>query len=319
MKYNKIIVNCRIAEVPLIGRIYIANLQRDMELLAVKYKYYTAESIKEQLDKLVVVEGLVSPVTVLESKKTVTKRIRTTIHEIRTHLNDLERFIKHSKNLSLPLKSFRLHEVREMIKSRNVDGLIQCTKDTMVFVDDNLAALKLKGLTVEERQYYDDVIEQLAADKVLQAAKVSTRRVLSQDNINTINDFLRDMVLGLGDGYSFFHDNPALQKDYTFVHLHVLVHLQHKPAKGKKDTLGAVSGKATDKFTHLPQEGVVVRVLNTDFSTTTDADGDYMIDGLVAGKYVMMFKATGCKDFVAENVEIKVGKDTDLDVEMVVE
>ena len=32
-----------------------------------------------------------------------------------------------------------------------------------------------------------------------------------------------------------------------------------------------------------------------------------------------MFKATGCKDFVAENVEIKVGTDTDLDVEMVVE
>ena len=316
MKYNRIILNCRISEVPLIGRMYISNLQRDIDLLFAKYKYYTSENTKMQLDKLILVEGLISPVTVLESKKTVTKRIKTTMEEIRPHLKDLENFINHTKKLSLPLESFRLHEIREMIKIHNIDGVIQCIKDTMVFVDENLAALKLTGLTDEERQYYEDVIAKLAADKVLQAAKVSTRRVLSQDNINTINDFASDMLLGLSDGFAVFAKNPALQKDYVFVHLRGQVRLLHKPAKGKKDPLGAVSGKALDKATHLPKAGVQVRALNTDFSTTTDANGEYMIDGLVAGTYALMFKATGCKDLLAEKVVIKAGKDTDFDVEM---
>ena len=318
MEYNKIIVNCRIEEVPLIGRIFITNLKRDKPLFFADMDDYTDEYIKTLEDQLVEIEGLIRPVTVTEVQKAVTARIKATLGEIRPHVNALARRIRRAKNLTLPLESFRLSDIREQISKKDIEGVIQCIKDSMVFVDQNIAALKLKGFKDEDRQYFDDVIAQLTADKVSQSEKGTERRVLSQDNIHTINAFVSEMMLVLKDGYDILEKNPALRKDYTFVHLRSLVRQQRKATGGhkRKETLGAVSGKVTDKATHLPKAGVLVRAMNTDFTTTTDANGEYMIDGLTKGKYVMQFKVTGCKDLYTENVTIKAGKDTELNVEM---
>ena len=317
MEYNKIIVNCRIEEVPLIGRIYLSNMTRDRELFFAKSKDYTSEYLKTEENKLVVIEAMIQPITVTEAKKTITERIRATIADISPHLDDLERYIRHAHELTVAPDSFMVPVLRKKIHRKNAKGVIQCIKNTMVIVDANLVALKEAGLTDEDRQYYDDVVTKLSADKVLQSAKVSYRRLLSQANTNTMNDFLRDMLIGLKDGFGIFKKNPALQKDYTFVYLRSQVRLQHKPPKNnKKDTLGAVSGKVLTKATHLPRAGVQVRALNTNLSTTTDADGEYMIDGVAAGLCALMFKSSGCKDLLAENIVIKAGKDTDFNVEM---
>ncbi len=317
MEYHKIIVNCRIEEVSLIGRIYISNVTRDRELLFTKSKDYTTEYIKKEEDKLVVIEAMIQPMTVTEAKKKITERIQATIADVSLHIDDLERYIRHAKDLIVASDSFRLPELRSRIHNKSAKGVIQCIKNSMVIVDNNLEALKLAGLTDDDRHYYDEVVAKLTADKVLQSAKGNYRRLLSQANTNTMNDFLRDMLIGLKDGFGIFKKNPALQKDYTFVYLRSQVRLQHKPPKNnQKEILGAVSGEVFTKATHLPMAGVQVRALNTNLSTTTDANGEYMIEGVTTGLCAMMFKTTGCKDLLAENIVIKAGKETDFNVEM---
>ena len=71
---------------------------------------------------------------------------------------------------------------------------------------------------------------------------------------------------------------------------------------------GTVRGKITDTTdTHNPIEGVRVMILaknKTGFTTTTDANGDYKLTGIPAGRYLISLQKEGYNDWRGRSLTV---------------
>ncbi len=76
---------------------------------------------------------------------------------------------------------------------------------------------------------------------------------------------------------------------------------------------GSIEGKITEIIDNIetPIENEIVQVYSIDDvlikDTLTDADGDFMIQGLEAGNYILKVSKTGYKEYVSEEVTVAVG------------
>lgn len=84
-------------------------------------------------------------------------------------------------------------------------------------------------------------------------------------------------------------------------------------------TTGSIVGTAMDP-TSAVIPGVVVTALDANgqaFSSTVDDKGEYRIENLAPGAYKLVAAAPGFRDYLQENVIVKVGEPTHADIKMV--
>lgn len=79
---------------------------------------------------------------------------------------------------------------------------------------------------------------------------------------------------------------------------------------------GKITGNIFDRKSGKPLYGVNILVKNTFIGTSTDASGEFIIDHLSEGKYVLSISMIGYKKRTISNLEIFRGRLTNLDIEL---
>ncbi|WP_316803930.1 TonB-dependent receptor [Pedobacter nototheniae] len=79
---------------------------------------------------------------------------------------------------------------------------------------------------------------------------------------------------------------------------------------------GKISGKVTDKSTGQTLVGLSVLIEGTSIGTTSDADGNYVLNTVKPGTYKVVFSFISFKKQVVPNVKVTSGKTTSVDVIM---
>jgi outer membrane receptor protein involved in Fe transport len=79
---------------------------------------------------------------------------------------------------------------------------------------------------------------------------------------------------------------------------------------------GKISGLVKDTQSGQPVVGATVRVVGTDFTTTTDEDGEYFIINVPSGKYDIAVSYVGFESFLKKEVRVLVDLTTPVDFEL---
>ncbi|GJQ62526.1 MAG: collagen-binding protein [Melioribacteraceae bacterium] len=76
---------------------------------------------------------------------------------------------------------------------------------------------------------------------------------------------------------------------------------------------GSINGKAIDKTTLEPLPGVNIIVLNTNFGASTDLNGNFIIENIPAGTYVLRASFIGYNNIVKSEVVVNTARPTNVE------
>ena len=189
MANQRIDAKCRMEEVPVIGDMALTSAERDQQHIVTFVPDYTTDYFADLRAKQVNIENMVQPSKMTAERKAVTTRLYANMDDVKDKLTVLEIQISRAKGLTVDADSFNLGDIRKNISARNAEGVMQCMRYTLALIDDNLDALKLKGMTDGQREYFATKLALIHDDNTLQSAKLSDRRSLTQDNIAAINSY----------------------------------------------------------------------------------------------------------------------------------
>lgn len=88
------------------------------------------------------------------------------------------------------------------------------------------------------------------------------------------------------------------------------------PKKNKKSRLGTISGKIEESMINRPIPGVLIQIVNKNFSTISDQSGKYDIFKVPVGSYNIRFSADGFKTAVKTDVMVRPGRITYIDAKL---
>ena len=283
--------NYKMEDIPVIGGFVITRAEKDLTEIT-----EAAPDIdKAFIDRL------------KEKKETVRK-----LFEIK-----LNRAASQLKN---PPQAFGLSNLRSQIRKRKAEGTLAALELMLHEVDANAAALEAKGFTKEMRDEYSAAIQAIDLDNDLQNEKMDERGELTMENKVIISDFWKGITELMVTGRLLYKDNPAKRKEYTFAVLHRRVGATRTkagtPDNISGETTGMLSVTTTNKATGDALEGVQITVINRGITAETDDDGEGYADGLPAGKASISLVKQGFVDAFVNDIEIKQGEETEIDVEM---
>ena len=321
MANQRIDAKCRMEEVPVLGDMALTSAERDQQHIVTLVPDYTPAFFAALRAKQEAIENLVQPGKMTAERKAVTTRLYANLDEVKDKLTLLEIQISRARGLTVDAGSFNLAEIRNCIRTRNAEGTLQAMRYTLALIDDNVDALKLKGFTDAQKDYFGTKLSQIKDDNTLQSAKLSDRRSLTQDNIAMINAYWAEIMEVMNTCKLVYKGNPAKTKDYTFRSLRQQVRADGKkatPATGTDapETTGSITATAINKTTGDPLEGVTMLILDTDISDVTDSEGDAYLDEVAAGEYTLSFSKPGFAQVLFNHTQVLPGGDTELEAEL---
>ena len=186
------------------------------------------------------------------------------------------KLIKHLKIFVISLKAYKAELMAKGLAEAMILETIQLAADVE---DANInqelakkARYKTTGLRIKA---FDELLELLA--NVTKAA-----RYIFQEE----PDQLRDYIL----------ENASKKKTVK---------------KGGEEVEPAfLQGTLTDAETNEAIEDAIVEIVNAEFSTVTDEDGEFYIDQIIPGTYSIRIAAFGYKDLEISGVELASGNET---------
>ncbi|PKO95676.1 MAG: hypothetical protein CVU14_11370 [Bacteroidetes bacterium HGW-Bacteroidetes-9] len=107
--------------------------------------------------------------------------------------------------------------------------------------------------------------------------------------------------------------DPLFYQEYK--NLRVIDDLRRKSSSNGVKTTG-IAGVVSNLETGLKQAGVLVSVVGTNFSTLTDAEGNYTLSLKEAGVYSLKAELKGYNDYEEEDIEVNQGEMTTVDFDM---
>jgi len=324
MANQRIDAKCRMEEVPVIGDMALTSAERDQQHIVTLVPDYTPAYFAALRAKQETVENLVQPGKMTAERKAITTALYANMDEVKEKLNLLEIQISRAKGLTVDADSFKLSDIRKNISSRNAEGVMQSMRYTFALVDDNFDALKLKGMTDEQKAYFATKLELIKGQNAQQASLASNRRSLTQENITTINTYWADVMEVMNTCKLVYKGNAAKTKDYTFTALRKQVRSTTKKAATATEpttteTTGSITATVSDKTTGNPLEGVTMLIMDTEISDVSDTDGDVYLDEVAVGEYTISFSKPGFVQLLFNKTQVLPGDDTELLAELVAE
>jgi len=287
MEKIRLILDCRIDEVTIIGQIIMDCYQRDLaDFQAYKPSKYTPDFFTALEAKKGVVAELVNPVVLTGQLKLITLDIAKNVEGLRETMNLLEGYVADASPLTVGVKDFGISGVRKKVNSGDVEGLDGALKTLITNTGDNLTALKEVGYTDDMYAALKATKQSIFDENAAQIVKEDEISALSVNNIGVINDFLKDIKGIMDDGKRMYKTKDAVKlKDYTFAdikkrlrhdELHTLI------AGTVKLSSGALAGKVK----------VVARpsfIGKRGKTAYTNAKGLYELAGMKPTNYTITF------------------------------
>lgn len=304
MMTTKLIVKCRIEEVPMIGKFLGDSMSINLVDFTAFSPDFNAGYVTNFNSKLNAISALINPKQYTAELKVITLRINTNRVSLRPKLDFLEGYIKRATGLTIGIKDFGVSEVRNANNRGDVEGLINAMAYLLTNVINNRAALEAKGYTAAQHTALSTLKTSLYEDKAAQNLKVNDRNNEVVSNYGLINDFWA-LCADISDAGKRIYKSVAANKvdDFTIAALIRRIRQEQKRNKfaGVVKLVGNVIGNA--KIEMIPVTDGRRR------TTKSDASGKFEIKSLTEGEYIVNIGGDGAES-VSENVLIERGKTT---------
>jgi hypothetical protein len=170
--------------------------------------------------KITLVEGIIFPKVLTAELKVITQRIINNMLAIRPLLNELEGYVDDATGLTVAPKDFGIKEVRKKITNGDQEGLNGALQYLLTNITNNMTPLTNVGYSLADKTALENLKQDILDDNVAQNNKEEQRAQLRVDNVDVINDLLKDLQGIWKDGKLLFKiSNPTKAKDYTLSQL----------------------------------------------------------------------------------------------------
>ena len=228
--------NLRIEEMPVISRFLLHSFERDLADFQAYSPDFNEAYRADFESKVEAVEAVVNPKTLIGELKKITHDLYATIDSLRPVMNRLEGYVQRATPEALTLlpEDFGIKPVRAKITSKDQEGLLETLKVVVANIDANLTELQARGWDDTQDTELREKQAQIKAANEAQEIKLSERKAMVQDNMETLNALwvLMQDVADTGRVRLYKFDNPQKAADYTFTKLKKKVRQDYKPEDG---------------------------------------------------------------------------------------
>lgn len=298
MEKLRLILDCRIDEVTIIGQFVIDSYKRDLaDFQAYKPAKYAPDYLTALVAKKDAVDALVNPVVLTGQLKLITLTLSNNVEGLRGTMDLLEGYVADASPLTVGVKDFGISPVRKKVNSGDLEGLDGVLKTLITNAGDNLPALKLVGYTDDMYAALKATKQSIFDDNAAQKKKMDEISKLSADNIGVINDFLKDIKGIMDDGKRLYKTKDAVKlKDYTFAD--IMKRLRHDELHTLiAGTVYASGNDLASKVKVVARPSVSGKRGKTVY---TNAKGQYEIVGLKPQNYTITFIFPGGASYVVQ-------------------
>lgn len=234
------------------------------------------------------VDQLTNPRKLIGELSIITQRIYATQDKIPDPLNKLEYYVKKATNLSIPVASFGIAQVRKSNSRGDIEGL---SKD-LQFVTDNAAAnlvtLKTAGYTDALQATLVGIVASLKKDNADQAAKEEEKETLVSAN-NAKMQQLWDTLQKVWEAGKVLYkkSDPIKVKSFTLSSI--------KSAMRNEQLKSELSGKVLFGSNPLSKVKIIAKPIGKGRSKTvySNDQGEYSLKGLPSGDWIISFSLKG--------------------------
>lgn len=280
METNVLRINCRIEELPVLGRFLLSSMQEGLADFTNFSPDYDAAFMTEANDELAIVESLVHPRHYTAELKVITEQMYQSMRLLRDRIYLLEGYIKRAEGLTIGQKDFGISEVRLKNNRGDVEGLIAALVYLEANVTNNMAALTAKGYTPVLHDQFTEIINKLRDDNTAQNDKINERNNRVVANYEVLNGFW-DRLADISDAGKRIYRVLAPNKMDDFT----MQKLKNRMRQEQKNT--RISGRVMSHGLPLKDAKVALRPLAAGRirSGKSKADGEYEIKSLEPGDY----------------------------------
>jgi hypothetical protein len=281
MPQPKLIIRCRIEELPSLGGFLIASLQTDLADFTLFSPDFDATYLTNVGSQLLSITELIQPKTLTAELKVITLRIYTNMNALGQKLDFLEGYIKRASGLTVALKDFQISAIRKAKNNGDVEALGTALSYTLSLVNNptNKPLILAKGYTAAQNTALVDIKDQLLADNILQNAKVNERNNLVTTNYSAINDFWK-LLMDISDAGKRIYRSSNKKDDYT---INVLIRRMRQELLRNK-FIGDITSNGS------PLNGASVELIpvlgGRRRTTKSKATGKFEIKSITAADYI---------------------------------
>ena len=311
---------CRREEIHVIGNLILNSAERDASLIAGYVNIFDAAFIASAREGMKTIENLVLPAQLTGERKTVNQRLYGYAKEILDKLMFLEVPVMAASNLTVPYDSFGFRKLHDSLSAVNMEGVNFNLHFTLKLVNANIEELKKIGLKEENLAFFNSMLDRVNTDIELKAKLKSERAMLTEANIDTINELWKPVALIMAVCQKILRNDPARKRDYTFIHVKENVRTERrKKAETEppsEEPTGSISFTVTQRTNAQPQADAEIRVLNTNLRDLTDSEGNGFVDDIPIGTCDVSISKPHFATVILKNLQIKSGEELELDVQM---
>lgn len=222
--------SCKNEELPVIGGYVLTSIKRDSDVFAAFSPLYGEEGIKLFEYKVFQADELVSPKSGTNELKNITGVLYSEMDSMVEKVRRIEGYVMMSKGvIPISAKDFGIPTLKQRAKVRDAEG----TLDNLKFVNANIAKYKdiltEKGMTDELSVALTKAVTTISYLNIRQYEASNERKMIIQNNINTLNALYDSISEICSIGKILFGDNKEKMKEYTFSKLRKRVHIASKP------------------------------------------------------------------------------------------
>jgi hypothetical protein len=294
----KLLITCRIEEVPTIGGFLLDSMNTDLTDFTNFSPLFNAAYVTNGQAQLLAITNIIIPKTLTAELKVITKRIYDNMALLPQKIDFLEGYIKRTAGLTVAAKDFGISALRKATHKGDVEAIVQALNYTLGLAHNttNKPLLQATGYVVAQQTALTGIKTDLGTDNTAQNAKVNERNNLVTTNTGVINDFW-SICTDVSDAGKRINKTSNKKDDYTISALKRRIRNEQLRNKmiGKVTSGGvAVNGA---KISMKPLLGGRVR------STKCKASGLYELKSLAATDWIVTVSAPGK---VTQNVTVTI-------------
>ncbi len=309
-------------EIVVIGEITFENLKRDNAAFLAYSPLYDSDYITAFETIIGKAKVIVTTENLIAEGKMITETLYMDIDSLKDIMNKLEGYVKRAKNLTIQVKDFGIHDVREKINTKDVEGLLMkfgtlvnnIGKNTVELNKVGYSTVAFDALKALKTKISDENVGQTVQDEI-QSETIDANNLIFEE----LNRITRDVMDAGKRIYKF--SNKTKCGEYTYQKL--LSKVRHE-RNANKEELQLIGENCVVYVNCLDEEdkeveGLKVSIPEYELEVETDEDGIAYFESVPTkpiNKVTIVVEGEGWEKQTFVKQQLVAGGDLNLDVVM---
>ncbi len=273
--------------------------------------------------KIIEAKGLVTTEILIAEGKVLTEMLYADVDSLKVHMNKLEGYVKRAIGMTVKASDFGIHEVREKINSKDVEGLLMRLSTVILNAENNMTILDPIGYKAAALTSLKDLKDKIDTENVKQTLHIDAK-MKTVDTNNTVFDELDAITKDVIDAgkriYKF--SNKVKFNEYNYKRLLAKVRHERNALKTEENKIAGscvVYVNCTDADDN-PLEEMTVTISEFGLVLKTDEDGTAYFEEVTADAkkpVTIIIEGEGYVNKTLEKQILEPGGMLNLDVVMV--